>query len=154
MNGAEITSLVLGTIGTVTGIYAAWLSHKAIRQELILSRTDDHLLRFRVTNLSLRPIPVLSITLELKNAGKFTPSSESPKLEGILTPGVLSPESCFNVQWASTRQIVDALVHEEFLLSVTTQTGKTFRLQGATTKRSQQSTPPYFSPAGSESGEA
>jgi hypothetical protein len=138
MNAAEITSLILGTIGTGAGLFATWLSLKAIRQELTLSRTDPQLLRFRITNLSLRPIPVQSIALELKDGNNFITSSESPKIEGITLPGVLPPESCFDVQWAGTRQIVEMIYHEEFILSVTTQTGKTFRLEGIAKKRSQQ----------------
>ncbi len=133
MNLAEITSLILGTIGTVAGLYATWISHKSICQELILTRTDPRLHRFRVTNLSLRPIPVLSIQLEVKEDEKFVPSStEPPKIQGITLPGVLSPESCFEVQWAGTKQIVEMFICEEFILSVTTQTGKTFKLKGTT----------------------
>jgi hypothetical protein len=140
MNGAEITSLILGTIGTAAGLYATWLSHKATRQELTLSRTDMDLLRFRITNYSLRPIPLLSVGLELKDSDRFVPSSESPTIEGITLPGVLAPESCFNVQWAGTRQVVEMIYHEVFVLSVTTQTGKTFRLEGRA-ERKRQPTP-------------
>lgn len=132
MNGAAITylNLILGLVGTVTGLYATWLSHRATRQELTLSRTDLKLLRFRVTNHSLRPIPVQSVTLELKEGDDFIQSLESPLIEGITLPGVLPPESCFNVQWAGTRQVVEIIFHVEFILSVTTQTEKTFRLKG------------------------
>lgn len=130
MNAAEITSLILGTIGTVTGLYATWLSYKATWQHLTLSRADARLLRFRITNHSLRPIPVDTVGLELKDGARFVKSTESPEIEGITLPGVLPPESCFNVQWASTRPVVEMICHEVFVLSVTTQTGKTFRLKG------------------------
>ena len=135
MNTLEITSLILGVIGTLTGVFATWLSLKAIRQELILSRTDPCRLSFRITNLSLRPIPVQSITLELKEGSRYISSSEPPQIKGIELPGVLPPESCFSVQWAGTRQIVEMVFHEEFILSVTTQTGRTFRLKGIAKKR-------------------
>jgi hypothetical protein len=130
MSGAEITSLILGTIGAVTGTYATWLSHKATRQELTLSRTDMKLLRFRVTNHSLRPIPVQAVTLQLRDGSCFVPSTESPTIEGIALPGVLAPESCFTIQWAGTRQVIELIYHGEFILSVTTQTGRTFSLVG------------------------
>ena len=128
MNGAEIISLILGVVGTLSGLYATWLSQKAIRQELTLSRTDMDLLRFRITNYSLRPIPIQAIQLVLKKGDKFSPSSEPLSIKGIPLPGVLPPESCIDVQ-QSTGQKIGMIVSDGFILTVTTQTGRAFRLE-------------------------
>jgi len=136
MNRAEIISLILGAIGTLSGLYATWLSHKVIRQELTLSRTDMDHLRFRITNYSLRPIPIQGIQLGLKVGDKLIPSPEPLSIEGISLPGVLPPESCIDVQ-QSTGQKIGMIVCDGFILTVTTQTGRAFRLEGKAKRRSQ-----------------
>jgi hypothetical protein len=139
MDIANIIAIILGTVGTLTGCYAAWLSHKAAQQELTIVRTDAKLLRFDVVNFSLRPIPIQSISLELRDEDKFVPSDDTPSIEGISLPGVLAPESSFQVHWADTRQIVEVIVYEEFRLSIKTQIGKVFIVEGSTKNGANQS---------------
>lgn len=129
MDAATITSLILGTLGTVTGCYATWLSYKATRQELTVLCTDRKLQKFRVINYSLRPVPVQSIRLELKDDKEFMTSNQSPSLQGITLPGPLAPESCFDVEFELIQSIEMGL-SKEFRLTVITQTGREFQVDG------------------------
>jgi hypothetical protein len=142
MDTSDIISLtfgsigaIFGTLGAATGCYATWLNHKAMRQELTIIRTNESSLSFRVTNYSLRPIPILSLSLEIKEDGVFNPSSHELSLHGVTIPGVLAPESSFKIQLSGTEQIVEMIVYEAFRLTVTTQTENTFTLEDVASKK-------------------
>mgnify|MGYP003592212800 CR=1 FL=1 len=134
MDAATIASLILGTIGTLTGCYASWLSFKATSQEITIIRTHPTQLSFAIVNYSIRPIPVQSITLDLDADGNTVRCNTRPKLSGLDLPGVLAPESRCDIEWDGQEQLIDLVWYESFTLIIETQTGRTFRLKGTAKK--------------------
>ncbi len=123
MQAHDIISLILGAVGTVTGCLGTWLSFKSRKQDLKIECISEDPLHFKVTNKSLRPIPIQSISLFLYDNGKWIPSAKSPEVEGISMPGSLPPESSFRVRF-SILQVGEIVWHGRFRLVVTTQIGR------------------------------
>ena len=89
-----ILSAITGIAGMIVGSISIYISLKSIKQDLYIIKTEPEKLCFRVTNMSLRPIPVQSLTLEILKSGNGETSKEPVELNGIKLPGVLPPESC------------------------------------------------------------
>ena len=122
-----LLSLVLGSIGTITGCIGAVLSIEARRQRLTISRSRTRKHGYTITNHTLRPIPIESVIIHVrKSGGTFTPAGKI-ELEGLSLPGSLPPESSFDAYSLNIEQAIDVLWSDEYRLELRTQTGKIFR---------------------------
>ena len=120
-------SLLLGTIGTITGCIGAFLSIESRRQRLTISRSNTRKQGYTITNHTLRPIPIESVMIYVrKSGGNFTPAGNI-ELKGISLPGSLPPESSFDAFSLDVEQAIDVLWSDEYRLELRTQTGKIFR---------------------------
>jgi hypothetical protein len=117
----------MAIIGFLSGLYALWISDSSRRQNLTIDISDEFPDWYKITNHSLRPIPIQKVVLLIKGNSGFKPSLESPTIRGITLPGSLAPEFSFEVDWASTRQVVEMIFGGETMLEVHTQTGNVIR---------------------------
>jgi hypothetical protein len=136
----SVLNLILGIIGTVFGCAGTIMSIQARRQHLAIGPSDKWTHGYKITNHSLRPIPIEKVTLLVRHGSSFEPTSEPPVIHGLNLPASLSPESSFEVDWASIDQLVDLTLGEEMMLVVQTQTGKQIRSRRTKLRKSQQNT--------------
>ena len=122
-----ILNFILGIIGVITGCIGTWLSIQSRRQHLKINMSDDWTQPCKITNHSLRPIPIQKIILLINEGSGFNPSKEYPILDDIEIPGVLPPESSFKVSWKNISQIVELITPKERQIEIHTQTGKIIR---------------------------
>ena len=82
---------------------------------------------YKITNHTLRPIPIESLTLLVKKQGGVYTPAGAMEIDGLSIPGILAPESSFEVYWSNIEQTVDAVWSDEYRIELRTQTGKTIR---------------------------
>ena len=133
----DVLTQYMAIVGFFSGLYALWLSHKAVRQDLTILCTDSHMLTFRVVNYSLRPVPIESIRLEVKENGTYVTSGGSLTLKDMSLPGILAPESSFKIDYA-LEQLVEIFLSKKYRLTVTSQTGNEFSFEGTIEKDKSQ----------------
>jgi hypothetical protein len=146
MTTIESATLYMAIVGFLSGLYALWLSDRNERQRVTIGSSEKRPNWYKITNHSLRSIPIQKIVLLVRNDRGFMPSNEIPQVEGIDLPGVLPPESAFEVTWASIRQVAEMILSGETILEVHTQTGNIIRSKKTKIKKHRTQCTPVHDP--------
>lgn len=101
-------------------------------------QTNTSQLSFAVVNYTLRPIPIQSISLTHEEGGKVVKTGMSPTLRGLSVPGILPPEARCDIEWSGMEQLFDVVWHDEFTLTVETQTGRKISHKATARKKKRQ----------------
>ena len=121
----DLGTFLIALVGCVSGLYATWRLHRDARQSICITSSRTQKDWYIVTNHSLRPIPIQDITLFARCGRDKFKSLGNVEIRGIHIPGILAPESSFEVSWTTMEQILDTMMYyDEYYLLLTTQTGK------------------------------
>ena len=117
----------MSLVGFFTGLYALWISDNARTQNVKISKSEFWPKGFKITNESLRPIPINKVLLILTRRDNGQNIILNPEVRGITIPGNLPPEQSFEIDYSSALQIVETVLSKKRTLEVHTQTGKVIR---------------------------